>query len=197
MERPNLALDDRRSPVTLGQCAKPNDAVGVAGEANRQPLYVPSCPNWPIAAQNRKIRRWIIGDKGADPIVAIAEIDRQDGESRQRCFASPSPRSLVPPRRRERPSQIARNSESIGQLLAKRDGHPVPVRSVENSISRLQDLGHEERLAQLERAFGPRVPALRSVAIVVQIALYSHQRRADSEREIAAHRRTGDEGMIF
>ena len=82
VERPKLALDHRRSPISLAYCAKPDDAVCVDSEGNRQSLYVPRCANRAFAEQNCKTWRWMIDKKATNPIGAVAKIDRKDFDLR-------------------------------------------------------------------------------------------------------------------
>src|SRR5262245_11508617 len=54
-----------------------------------------------------------------------------------------------------------------------------------------------ERLGELDDALGVRVPALRRMGVVVQIAAHAYEARSRREGKVAAHRRTRHVGMEF
>src|SRR6516165_10189494 len=54
-----------------------------------------------------------------------------------------------------------------------------------------------ERLRDLEHALGVRVPALRRMGVVVQVAAHAHEPRAFGEGEMAAHRRARHVAVEF
>jgi hypothetical protein len=82
VERPKLALDPRRSPILFAYCAKPNDAVCIDSEGNRQSLYVPRGANRAFAEQDCKTWCWMIYKEAANPIGAVTKIDRKDFDLR-------------------------------------------------------------------------------------------------------------------
>ena len=74
----------------------------------------------------------------------------------------------------------------------RRDGRDVGI-AVRASFAHAMTNG---LLSSSTRSAGA-IPSLWRIAVVVQIAAHAHEPRARREGEVAAHRRAGDEGVIF